>query len=87
MSTERQAIVGLVAAGRITASEAERLLRTFNDGREGFWIVLACLIVCIAQVHFPVDAFGHWAQWAAAEWFKAVHTAGSVLLKGMGGRL
>ncbi len=89
MNSERQAIVGLIAARRISAAEAERLLRAFNEGREGLWIVLACVIVCLAQVHLQISPHevGHWAQWAISGWTKAVHMAGGVLLKGMGGRV
>jgi hypothetical protein len=46
MQTDRRAILSLVALGRITPAEAERLLIAWNQGRES---VLVCA-VCIAAV-------------------------------------
>jgi hypothetical protein len=43
MQTDRRAILTLVALGRITAAEAERLLLALNAGREGLWVPAACL--------------------------------------------
>jgi hypothetical protein len=52
MHTDRRAILHLVAMGRITANEAERLLIAWNDGREVFWILAACILVaCFTQLH------------------------------------
>jgi len=39
MQTDRRAILTLVALGRITAAEAERLLLALNAGREGLWVL------------------------------------------------
>ena len=49
MNRERQAILSLVALGRITPREAERLLAAWNAGREEWWAIGACTAVCIAQ--------------------------------------
>jgi hypothetical protein len=38
MGNDRRAVPSLAAPGRITPSEAERLLITCNAGRDGFWI-------------------------------------------------
>jgi hypothetical protein len=43
MRNDRRAILSLVALGRITPSEAERLLIACNAGRDGFWIFAACV--------------------------------------------
>ena len=43
MGNDRRAILSLVALGRITPSEAERLLIACNAGRDGFWIFAACV--------------------------------------------
>jgi hypothetical protein len=52
MHTDRRAILHLVAMGRITATEAERLLIAWNDGREVLWILAACILVAsITQLH------------------------------------
>ena len=49
MQRERQTILSLVALGRITPREAERLLAAWNAGREEMWVVAACAVVGIAQ--------------------------------------
>jgi hypothetical protein len=49
MHGERQAILSLVAVGRITPREAERLLAAWNLGREEFWVIAACVAACLAQ--------------------------------------
>jgi hypothetical protein len=43
MRNDRRAILSLVALGRITPSEAERLLIACDAGRDGFWIFAACV--------------------------------------------
>lgn len=42
MSSGRKQIMGMVAAGRITAWEGERLLMAWNEERESRWIFGAC---------------------------------------------
>ena len=49
MKQERQAILSLVALGRITVRDAERLLAASNAGREEMWVIGACVAVCVAQ--------------------------------------
>lgn len=49
MQTERRAIPSLLAARRITAAEAERLLVVGNDSRESLWLVAFCIIALSAQ--------------------------------------
>lgn len=52
MNTDRRAILSLVANGRITAGEAERLLAAWSDSRETAWVLIFCLVyVCLAQFH------------------------------------
>jgi hypothetical protein len=52
MNTDRRAILSLVATGRITASEAERLLVAWNDSRETLWILaLSLAFAWLAQIH------------------------------------
>jgi hypothetical protein len=52
MNTDRRAILSLVATGRITASEAERLLVAWNDSRETVWIlVLSLAFALLAELH------------------------------------
>ncbi len=50
MRSDRRVIVSLVALGRITPSEAERLLIACNIGHsahDGFWIFAACLAAAL----------------------------------------
>ncbi len=48
MQNDRRAILQLVAMGRITPTQAERLLIAFNDGRESMWALLACIVISFA---------------------------------------
>ncbi len=49
MKTERQAVLSLVALGRITVRDAERLLAAWNSGREELWVIGACVAACLPQ--------------------------------------
>ena len=52
MNTDRRAILALIAMGRITPAEAERLLAAWNEGRETAWILAASVaFVLQAQLH------------------------------------
>ena len=52
MDRDRNIILLLVASGRITAGEAERLITAWNESRETGWILLLCLAVaCLAHFH------------------------------------
>jgi hypothetical protein len=52
MSSDRRVILHLLAQGRITPSEAERLFIAGNEGRELMWMLVACISVTVlAQVH------------------------------------
>jgi hypothetical protein len=52
MNTDRRTILAMVATGRITPAEAERLLLACNDSREVEWIAVLCLaFACLAQLH------------------------------------
>lgn len=51
MNTDRRTIFALVATGRITAAEAERLLASLSDAQEMFCIVALCALVCLASLH------------------------------------
>jgi hypothetical protein len=45
MNIHRRTILQLVAFGRITPAEAERLLIAWNDGRESMWAISACIVI------------------------------------------
>jgi hypothetical protein len=49
MKRERHAILCLIALGRITPLEAERLLAAWNSSREEFWVIAACVAACFIQ--------------------------------------
>ena len=51
MQSDRRAILSLLAARRITALEAERLLVVWNDSRESFWLVALSIIALSAQAN------------------------------------
>jgi hypothetical protein len=87
MGNERRTILGLVAAGRISAMEAERLLRAWNDSREELWVIAACLLVCVTQIHLrlSLDGLGHFIESFARDVFSVWSALFSTLTKGMGG--
>jgi len=47
MHKDRRAILSLVALGRITPAEAERLLIAWNEGRDGVWVFTACIFLAL----------------------------------------
>ncbi len=52
MTTDRRTILSLIALGRITPREAERLLMVLNEKHEMRWIAASCFALAIAtQVH------------------------------------
>lgn len=55
MDTDRRTILSLVAAGRITPAEAERLLLAWNEGRELLWAFVVCMAVAVLA-HAHLDA-------------------------------
>lgn len=62
MNTDRRAILALIAMGRITPAEAERLLAACNESRETAWILVASLgFALLAQLHMHelVPMFRH----------------------------
>jgi hypothetical protein len=44
MKNDRRAILSLIALGRITPHQAERLLHACNESRENLWLV-ACVVL------------------------------------------
>lgn len=52
MNSDRRTILTLIATGRITPDQAERLLDAANESRETIWILGLCLAYAwLAQVH------------------------------------
>ncbi len=66
MDTACRAILQLVAQGRLTPLDAERLLRTWNDRRETAWVMACVAVIAVAgQMHasaalaVPLAHIGH----------------------------
>jgi len=90
MNTDRRAILALIAMGRITSAEAERLLAAWNESRETAWILAFILaVVCLAQlnVHSPVSALMHFFNAQVPALAEAVRHALSPISNLMGGLL
>jgi hypothetical protein len=89
MRSERRTILRLVAAGRISAVEAERLLRVWNDAREELWIIAACLLICVTQIHVnpSLEGFVRFIEGSAREVLSGWSATLSMLTKGMGGTI
>jgi hypothetical protein len=52
MYTNRRAILSLVAQGRISPSEAERLIAVCSSGREAWWLLAGCALCAgLVQLH------------------------------------
>jgi hypothetical protein len=79
MHRERQAILSLIALGRITPREAERLLAAWNAGREEFWVIGACGAAGVSQ--FLPDLARHAQSWLP------LHHAAAAIICWMGGLL
>lgn len=79
MQRERQAILSLLALGRITPREAERLLAVWNSDREEKLVVGACGAACAAQ--FLPDLA------RVAQLLPGIHHAVSAITFWMGGML
>jgi hypothetical protein len=63
MSSDRSAVLQLVALGRMTAADAERLLAVWGAERENHWMVFACMAMAtVATLHSLLH--GSWpAAW------------------------
>ena len=47
MSKDRRTLLQLIASGRVTPAEAERILMLWNADRETLWIFAACAALAI----------------------------------------
>ena len=86
MNTDRRAILSLIAMGRITPEQAERLLTVWNEGRETGWILAACFGLALLaqfQLHEVLPLLRHFIS---VEVPALMHMAG-VVTGGMGGLL
>ena len=82
MNSDRRAILALIAMGRITPGQAERLIAVWNDGRETGWILAACLgfaVLAQSRAHELAPGLMHFVE--------AIHRALSPITDLMGGLL
>ena len=90
MPNGRRTILSLVALGRISPAEAERLLFAWNQGREGFWVFAACVAVVLLVLIDPGQALQelvHLAQWLLTGRVIPMHHALAVVCRLFGGTL
>jgi hypothetical protein len=88
MNTERRAILSLLAMGRITPREAERLLAAWSDTKESVWMPAACLVfAAMAWPHaqeLPAELV-HLLKAVLPGMFAAAHHALSIVTGSSGG--
>ena len=60
MERGRLTILSLVAMGRITPREAERLLAAWNAGREELWVIGACAVWGVLELLPGASRVAHW---------------------------
>ncbi|KAA6465130.1 hypothetical protein DYQ86_04030 [Acidobacteria bacterium AB60] len=89
MTDERRAILSLIAAGRITPAEAERLIAAWQDAREWVWLALGCLAVCLlgAHPHWGIDGLPGLLHSIVAQGTRLLHAAAVAGIQGRGGSL
>jgi hypothetical protein len=82
MNRDRRNILDLVACGRLTAAEAERLLLAWNEQRELAWVAALCVGMAM------LGELGRWIP-PAAHWLSLqplLHQAVWTLQHWMGGK-
>lgn len=89
MSYQQRAILSLLAAGCITAFEAERLIAAWEDTREWLWIAVACVAACVLQAHPHINlhALVGLLHSVAGHGTNLLHTAAAHSFKRIGGSI
>ena len=59
MNNERRTILSLIAMGRITPREAERLLACWPDSSETAWVLGACAVIVAGMGLVPAHQLAH----------------------------
>ena len=88
MQGDRRAILALIAMGRITPGEAERLLAAWNESRETAWILVASFGFALLgqlQLHELVPMLTHFINAQIPALAEAMHALS--LITGIGGML
>jgi hypothetical protein len=85
MGNEKRAILALVAAGRISAAEAERLVRAWNEPAQWFLAAIVCLVVVLAhphvQPHLAAQPGAYWLHDLVRHGLDAANTAARLLIQ------
>jgi hypothetical protein len=90
MQTDRRAILSLVALGRITPAEAERLLIAWNQGWESVLVCAACIAAALLAQLDPnqvLPGLVHLAQALISGRVIPLHHALAVVCRLFGGTL
>jgi hypothetical protein len=90
MNTDRRTILQLIALGRISPAEAERLLLAWNEGREILWLIAACAALSLCASLDPrawLSTFQSTAHWLLPAGSSLAHHALSLITHLFGGRL
>lgn len=69
MANDSRALLSLVAAGRMSADQAERWLAARRADREEIWIFAALVVVVLAwspAIQAALHSLPHWLHMAAA---------------------
>ncbi|MGB6689649.1 MAG: hypothetical protein WBE76_17575 [Terracidiphilus sp.] len=88
MNSNRRAILELLAAGRIDAAEAERLIAATSADRETLWALVGCSAIAVAaQLHAVMPELAHLLRSSLAGCLPALEHAFTVIALSWGGRL
>jgi hypothetical protein len=90
MNSHRRAILQLVAMGRVTAAEAERLLIASDHVQETLWTLIACIaLVCLAPHYLRewLPHLHHIAHSLMSRSLISLHHAHSLSTRWFGGML
>jgi hypothetical protein len=86
MNTDRRAILQLLAAGRINAAQAERLLAAASVDRESTWVIAGCAVMaCLAQLGPAVPEVAHVLKSALVGGLPVLHHGLSLFASFFGG--
>jgi hypothetical protein len=90
METDRRIILRLIAMGRISPTEAERLLLAWSSGRENDWVLAGCIVAAsMAQLNLRtlLPGLQHVAHSMMSWDLGSLHRALSLLTHLLGGAL
>lgn len=88
MRTDKRTILALVAAGRISAADAERLVRAWNEPAQWLLAAIVCLMLALGPLHLPASAAGaHWLHQRARHAMDVWNTAARLLIEGKEGQV